>query len=128
MKLKILIVDDMDSMRLLVTQYLRRIDEVTVVGQAVDGEEAIRKAKESNPDIILMDISLPGGSGVEVTRKIKALLPKVRVYLFSAYEVDEFREIIDNSPADGFIQKSCLKPELIEMIQKELERRKDSES
>jgi len=120
MKLRVLIVDDMDSMRLLVTQYLRRHDDVEVVGEAVDGNEAIKKAKEFTPDVVLMDISLPGMSGLDVTRKIKSFLPHVRIYLFSAYEVDEFRELVIDSPADGFIQKSCLKPELLDMIGKEL--------
>jgi len=123
MKLKILIVDDMDSMRMLVVQYLRRNESVVVVGEACNAEEALTKAEELSPDIVLMDISLAGVSGVEVTRQIKAILPGVRVYLFSAYEVNEFRELVMNSPADGFIQKSSIKPELIAMINNELERR-----
>ncbi len=123
MKLKILIVDDMDSMRMLVVQYLRRNESVVVVGEACNAEQALAKTEELSPDIVLMDISLAGVSGVEVTRQIKAILPSVRVYLFSAYEVDEFRELVMNSPADGFIQKSSIKPELIAMINNELERR-----
>jgi DNA-binding NarL/FixJ family response regulator len=119
--LRILIVDDMQSMRVLVKQYLRRVENVTVVGEASDGADAIKKAKESKPDLIIMDISLSGASGIEITRQIKSMMPKIRVYLYSAYELDEYKRMELDSPADGFIQKSSLKQELLEMIKKETE-------
>jgi|WetSurMetagenome_2_1015567.scaffolds.fasta_scaffold15754_2 two-component system, NarL family, invasion response regulator UvrY len=119
-QLKILVVDDMPSMRLLVTEYLRRIANI-IIKEAGTEDEAIAQVKEFSPDIALMDISLGGTSGVEVTRKIKSEFPHVRVYLFSAYDADEYRDLKINSPSDGFIQKSFLKKELQQMIQKELE-------
>jgi DNA-binding NarL/FixJ family response regulator len=122
-KLKVLVVDDMASMRMLVTEYLRRTTNVAVVGESSTGDEALIQVAELTPDIVLMDISLAGMSGVEVTRKIKSKYPGVRVYLFSAYDVDEYRDLKINSPADGFIQKSRLKIELQQMIQTELERK-----
>ncbi len=121
-KLKVLVVDDMASMRMLVTEYVRRIADI-VVGEASNGDEAISQVKEFSPDIVLMDISLAGMSGVEVTRKIKSDFPNIRVYLFSAYDVDEYRDLKYDSPCDGFIQKSRLKTELQQMIQTELERK-----
>ena len=121
-KLKVLVVDDMASMRILVTEYLRRIANI-VVGEASNGDEAISQVKEFSPDIVLMDISLAGMSGLEVTRKIKSVYPNVRVYLFSAYDVGEYRDLKYDSPCDGFIQKSRLKTELQQMIQTELERK-----
>jgi DNA-binding NarL/FixJ family response regulator len=122
-KLKVLVVDDMASMRMLVTEYLRRTPNVAVVGEASTGDDALMHVAELTPDIVLMDISLSGMSGVEVTRKIKSKYPGVRVFLFSAYDVDEYRDLKINSPADGFIQKSRLKIELQQMIQSELERK-----
>ena len=121
-QLKILVVDDMASMRALVTEYLRRITNIAV-REAGNGDEAISQVKEFSPDIVLMDISLAGISGVEVTRKIKSDFPHVRVYLFSAYDVDEYRDLKQDSLGDGFIQKSRLKTELQQMIQTELERK-----
>jgi DNA-binding NarL/FixJ family response regulator len=123
MKLRILIVDDMAPMRLLIKHYLRMNEAVIVVGEANDDEEAFRKAQESQPDVVILDMSLPGESGVEVTRKIKSLLPNIYIYLCSAYELNEYRELNLDSPADGFIQKSTMKPELQAMIRKELERK-----
>ncbi|MGD1046528.1 MAG: response regulator transcription factor [Bacteroidota bacterium] len=122
-KLRILIVDDMASMRLLIKQYLCMHEAVVVVGEASDGEEGLKIAQESQPDVVIMDVSLPGASGVEVARKIKSFLPNTYVYLCSAYQLSEYRELKLDSPADGFIQKSSMKPELQAMIQKELERK-----
>jgi DNA-binding NarL/FixJ family response regulator len=124
MKLRILIVDDMPSMRILMKQYLCNNEAVIVVGEATNGEEALRKAQELQPDVVILDMSMPGLSGVEVARKIKSLLPNIYVYLCSAYELKEFRELNLDSPADGFIQKSSMKPELQAMIRRELERKK----
>jgi DNA-binding NarL/FixJ family response regulator len=98
-------------------------DAVLVVGEASNGEEALTKVQESQPDVVIMDMSLPGGSGVEVARKIKSMFPNIYVYLCSAYELNEFRELNLDSPADGFIQKSSMKPELQAMIKKESERK-----
>ena len=123
LQLRVLIVDDMPSMCLLIKQYLRSHEAVIVVGEALNGDEALRKAQESQPDVIIMDMSMPGLSGVEVARKIKNLLPNIYIYLCSAYELKEFKDLHIDSPADGFIQKSSLKPELQEMIRRELGRK-----
>jgi DNA-binding NarL/FixJ family response regulator len=121
--LKVLVVDDMASMRVLVTEYLRRIEHVVVVGEAGTGDEALTQVQIHSPDVVLMDISLAGVSGVEITRRIKSNFPHIHVYLFSAYDVDEYRDLKHDFPGDGFIQKSRLKIELQQMIQTELERK-----
>jgi CheY-like chemotaxis protein len=59
-KLRILIVDDISSMRMLMKQYLRSNEHVVVVGEAGDGEEALRKVQESQPDVVILDMSMPG--------------------------------------------------------------------
>ena len=122
-KLRILIVDDMAPMRLLIKQYLRRNEAVIVVGEASNGEEALKKVQECKPDVVILDMSLPGGSGVEVAKNIKSFLPSIYIYLCSAYELSEFKDLNLDSPADGFIQKSSIKPELQAVIKKELERK-----
>ncbi len=121
-KIKILIVDDSDAMRALVKQYLRSIDAILVTGEAKHGDECLNKVRENNPDLVLIDISLSGESGIEIARKIKLINPNLRVYLYSAYEVEEYRKIDLDSPADGFIRKTNLKNELLEMIKKEVKR------
>lgn len=123
-QLRIFVIDDTDMMRMLVRQFLERNDKTLIVGEASDSDEAMKMVKETNPDIVLLDMNLPGISGVEVARKIKSILPTTRIYLFSAYEVSDYREMDLDLPIEGFIQKSDLKSELQEMIRKELERKK----
>ena len=124
--LKVLIVDDTASVRVLVKEYLRRNENI-IVGEAENKDEALSQTKEFTPDVILMDISLDGINGVEVTRQIKSDYPHIRVYLFSAYNVDEYRNIKTDTLCDGFIQKSSLKIELQQMIQTELKRKEASQ-
>ncbi len=117
--LKIMIVDDTDTWRMLVGQYLRNVPGVELVGEAESGAQALEKCVTLQPDVVLLDISLPDGKGVDIARRIKEQSPQIRVYLYSAYEVGEIRELSVNSPADGFVQKSALKSELMDMINKE---------
>jgi two-component system, NarL family, invasion response regulator UvrY len=121
-KLRVLIVDDMSAMRLLMKHYLHKNDAVTVVAEANNGEDALKKVQEHQPDVVILDMSMPGAGGVVVSRKIKSLHPNTAVYLCSAYELSEFKELDIGMPADGFIQKSSLKRELETIIKKELER------
>jgi DNA-binding NarL/FixJ family response regulator len=125
-KLRILVVDDIQSVRILVGQFLKKYQDELMFEEAESFREALEQAKKLKPDIVLTDMSLSDGSGVELARRVKEILPKTAVYLFSAYEVDEIRELHTlKSPADGFIQKSNLKLELHEMIMKELNRKMD---
>lgn len=119
MDLKILIVDDTDTWRMLVGQYLRNVPGVQLVGEAENGAQAVEKSRTLQPDVVLLDISLPDGKGVDIARRIKEESPNIHVYLYSAYEVGEIRELSISSPADGFIQKSALKTELLGVIEKE---------
>jgi two-component system, NarL family, invasion response regulator UvrY len=121
-KLRVLIVDDMSAMRLLMKHYLHKNDAVTVVAEANNGEIALKKVQEHQPDVVILDMSMPGAGGVVISRKIKSLHPNTAVYLCSAYELNEFKDLNIGMPADGFIQKSSLKRELETIIKKELER------
>ncbi len=123
-KIGILIVDDQDYMRKLVLQFLSNNASVAVVGEASNGDEAIREAQGKKPDVILLDMSMPHTSGVEVARKIRSLIPEARIYFFSAYDLEDFKNLVHNAPADGFVKKSSLKKDLYQMIQTELERKK----
>lgn len=123
-KMKIIVVDDISSMRTLVVQFLKKISSVEIIGEAVNGDDAVQQALTKHPDILLTDLSLPDKSGLDVLKEIKSAKPDISVYLFSAYDVDEIKEFQNgNALADGFIHKSNLKLELEAMIQKELTKR-----
>ncbi len=123
MKLRVLVVDDTDMMRKLVQQYLDQSAVASMVGEASNGEEAIARAKECKPDIVLLDMNLPGKRGADVARDLRSIVPGVRIYIFSAYDVNEFKELDIHLSVDGFVQKSSLKSGLEEMIRKEVKRK-----
>ncbi|MCX7985149.1 MAG: response regulator transcription factor [Bacteroidetes bacterium] len=123
-KLKILVVDDIPSMRSLVVQFLKKHQEIEIVGEATNGSEAVTFTREKQPDIVLVDVSLPDKSGLDVAKELKEHNPALGVYLFSAYDADEIRDFHNELPsADGFIHKANLKTELGDMIKKERTRR-----
>ncbi len=122
-KLRILVADDLEYMRKLIAQFLSKDSGVSIIGEASDGDEALRLAHEHKPDIILLDMNMPNTNGVEVAKKIRTSLPDIRIYFISAYDVEDFKNLINNSPANGFIQKASLKVELQQMVQTELDRK-----
>jgi NarL family two-component system response regulator LiaR len=85
----VLIVDDHEVVRNGICAYLDTRPEFEVVGEAASGEEAIQLAGEHIPDVVLMDLILPGMDGVEATRKIKRLSPRTQIVVLTSYHQDE---------------------------------------
>jgi DNA-binding NarL/FixJ family response regulator len=81
----ILIVDDCDDVRNIVGTFLQRDAIFKVCGEAGSGPEAIKKAEELKPDLILLDLRMPGMNGIETAMALKRVLPKTKLVLFSAY-------------------------------------------
>ena len=90
----ILIVDDYPSIRSAIRRWLETCSVLTVCGEAVDGQDAIEKARQLKPDLILLDISMPGMDGVHAAQMLKGLLPDVRIVAFTMYA-----ESLENSVA-----------------------------
>lgn len=88
-KIKILIVDDHVVVRLGLKSYFSTIPDIEVVGEAGNGIEAIQNAQNLLPDVVLMDLLMPGMDGVEATRQIKALLPDTEIIVLTSYHEDE---------------------------------------
>ncbi len=111
---RVLLVDD--NMRFLesVENFLPSISglHVVSVGRALSGEEAIVMSTSLRPDLILMDISLPGMSGLEATRLIKQSADAPHIVMLTVHENDEYRKAAKEAGADGFISKSKLYKEL----------------
>ena len=80
---RVLVVDDYEPFRRFVGSTLRRIHEVQVIGEAADGLEAVRKAEELKPDLIVLDIGLPTLSGIEVARRIRNLRSECKILFMS---------------------------------------------
>ena len=87
--IKIMLVDDHSVVRLGLKAYFDTIPDIRVVAEAGDGEEAVRVAEACAPDVILMDLIMPGMDGVEATRQVKKVCPKCQVIILTSYHEDE---------------------------------------
>lgn len=113
---KLLIVDDHHLVRTGLRNILERSGDIEVVGEASSGEEAIRLNRELEPDLILMDISLPGLSGFETTERILATHPDVRIIVLTAHARPPFPTRLLDMGASGFLTKACDSEELLRAI------------
>jgi len=91
-----------------------------VVEEAVDGAEALEKVKAFRPDLIFMDIRLPGETGLELTKKIKASHPEIVIIILTHYDLPEYREAANDGGADDFIPKGSLNLADIEQLVKSI--------
>lgn len=111
--LRVLIVDDHSVVRAGTRQVLETADDIVVVGEADDGSTAVGLVDGLEPDIVLMDVGLPGMNGIDVAREVKASHPHVRVVMLSASDDEEcVRRAIDLGVA-GYLLKTMPRDELI---------------
>ena len=115
MKIKVLLVDDQQLVREGLRRMLEFDEEIKVIGEASSGEEALVKAKELNPDIILMDIRMPGMSGIEATRQLKAQGCAANIIMLTIYE-DKFLAQSAEAGASGYLLKDINHEDLIKAI------------
>jgi len=115
--LRILLVDDHEVVRLGLRSLLDRHPEFEVVAEAAAESEAVAKAMEKQPDIVLMDIRLAGGSGIEACEKIVAALPKTKVIMLTSYAEDEMLFAAIRSGAVGYVLKQVGGNDLIRAIE-----------
>lgn len=115
-KIKILLVDDHNLVREGFAKMLELEEDFIVVGQAASADEALIKARELKPDIILMDIKLQGINGIEATRMIKAELSDTEVIILSMYDEEEYVRESVKAGATGYVLKDISQEELIRNI------------
>ena len=115
-KIKILLADDHSLFREGLRRILGQEKDIEIVGEARDGVEALRLANRLRPDVVLMDISLPGPNGIRITRKIKKRQGKIHVIMLSMYE--DTAHIIESfqAGASGYVIKTHSSGELMETI------------
>lgn len=103
--LRVLLVDDQAAFRRAAALLVRSAAGLTLVGEAVSGEEAVTLAHSLEPDLVLMDVRLPGINGPEATRRILAERPATRVILMSTYEPADLPGDLDQCGAERFLRK-----------------------
>lgn len=111
--LRFLIVDDHPSSRLILREMVTTHPQWRVVADAYDGAMAVTLAAQHHPDVILMDVAMPGMNGLKATYQIKTTWPETRIILFSAYNNKGFRLASQNAGADYFIEKEKLTAQVL---------------
>ena len=114
MTVKVLIVDDQEPFRQAARMVVDVTDGFEVVGEAETGEAGVEAARELRPDLVLMDVNLPGIEGPEATRRIMAERPEVVVFLVSTYDPAEYESKAAESGAAAYIPKSTFGPDRLE--------------
>jgi two-component system response regulator NreC len=116
-KIKLLLAEDHTIVREGLQALLKQSEDIEVIGQAEDGQAAVRKTDELKPDVVLMDISMPILNGIEATRQIKKLYPHIKVLILSMHPNEEYIYAALNAGASGYILKQDAHPDLISAIQ-----------
>ena len=114
----VLIVDDDPRMRAFIRSVVGAEAGIRVLGEAKDGEDAIRLAHELRPAVVLMDLAMPRTGGLEALRRTKRELPGTKVIIVTVHEEDAYRKVALAGGADAFIVKKRLKRELIPTLRR----------
>ncbi len=111
-RIRVLIADDHRDFRKVVHDFLNQLPNVSVVGEACDGDDAVEQVGRLNPDVVLMDIQMPHKNGLEATKIIKDRWPTTKVLIATLNDDLTYRAQAKEAKADGFIVKSDMKPSL----------------
>ncbi|MGA8622808.1 MAG: PAS domain S-box protein [Candidatus Sulfotelmatobacter sp.] len=116
--MRLLIVDDHEVVRRGVRSLLLEQSEFEVCGEAVDGQDALDKARELKPDLIVMDVSMPRLSGLEATRQVRSIIPDCEVLILSQHENPEMARQALKAGARGYVVKGSISKDLLSAISK----------
>jgi DNA-binding NarL/FixJ family response regulator len=114
--IRTLLVDDNPEFLDAAGRFLASDPDIEIVGSAISGLEAIQQVSLLNPDLILMDLAMPGINGLETTRRIKAEPGSPRIIILTLHDNPEYRSASNSVNADGFIAKSDFGSDLIPLI------------
>jgi two-component system, NarL family, response regulator NreC len=118
--MQILVADDNELVRRGISSLLAKHADYEVCGQAADSGDTIRKASELRPNLILLDVSMPGTSGLEIVRVLKNDLPQTKILIISQHDPEQMRLRSREAGADGSVDKARLGCDLLPAI-RELE-------
>lgn len=112
----VLLVDDQDLIRTGFTMILDAEDDIDVVGEAREGAEALQQVATLRPDVVLMDVQMPGVDGIEATRSIVEAHPDTRVVILTTFDDDQYLFDALNAGTSGFLLKNCPADDLVNAI------------
>ncbi len=108
---RVLLVDDQETYLRAMTAVVQETPGFEVVGRATSGEEAVDLAERLRPDLVLLDVNLPGIDGLETTRRLRTLQPAVVVLLLSTYDDEAGESFVAESGAAGYVTKAAFGPD-----------------
>lgn len=114
--IRVLLADDHDLFRQGVRRLLEATEDVEVIGEAPSGEEAVRLVEDLAPDVVLLDITMPGLSGIDAARIVKATSPRTRLIMLTVHGEEEFLFEAIKAGAMGYLLKDCTAEELLRAI------------
>lgn len=112
-RLRVLVVDDNESVRRSISKILWSQADIEVVCEAADGSDAVRKIREHQPDVVLLDITMPGMNGLEVAETVKVEFPSVHVLIVSQHDSRGFQWAALAAGVSGYIIKSNVGRDLV---------------
>ena len=116
--IRVLLVDDHRLVRASLRSVLDGADGVEVAGEAASGEDAIGQARDAAPDVVLMDVNMPGIGGLEATRRLRMAAPGARVIALTAHRDDPYPAQMLDAGAAGYLTKDCAPDELVDAIRR----------
>lgn len=111
-----LIVDDSAAFRRCIQAFLESESEIEVVGEATSGMEAIIKARELKPDLVLIDMRMPGMDGISAARQLREEMPKLKIIVMTSVDIQEYRDAAMANGASGFVVKESVIDTLLPTI------------
>jgi DNA-binding NarL/FixJ family response regulator len=115
--MRILVADDSDIVRRAIIALLSKQSDLEVCGEAKDRTESLRKTRELRPDVVLIDVNMPGG-GLETARLVHNEIPSTRIIMISQNDPDVLMTALQDSGADAYVDKSQIATDLIAIIRK----------
>ncbi len=115
-KIRVLLADDHLILREGIRSLLQKVRDIEVVGEAGDGVEAVARVEQLLPDVVLMDITMPGLNGLEATQQIKQKYPQVKVLILTMHETGQYLSGMLKAEASGYVVKTATTSELISAI------------
>jgi len=117
-KIKVIIVDDHELVRCGIRRLLEDANDIDVIGEAESGEEAVRLSRELKPNVVLMDVKMPGIGGLEATKKLRYVDPDIKVIAVTVYANDPFPSRFLKAGAKGYLTKNARPDEILTAIRK----------
>ncbi|MFC6016987.1 response regulator [Plantactinospora solaniradicis] len=115
-RIRVVLVDDQALLRTAFRVIFDETDDICVVGEAGDGATAVRVVDRTRPDVVLMDIRMPGMDGIEATRRIVATAPQIAILVLTTFDLDEYVYAALHSGANGFLLKDALADDLLSAV------------